>query len=452
VACKVLTPSLLPLWSHPPPPQLDNFRTPNFPLVADVLYWLVLRYEAGAKLSDDIDTESQRVSFLVAAVAIMAAKARLQLKAKALYAADGRAVKELLKVARLLAGCVSAMGLPSPRLHASRLPPPLTPSRRSPNPPCRAVRACGDKAALGEEDDLAGAEAMTFSVKPGELAATRAAASDITARGARLHELLRREEEVGPTRARALRFLDAASGEGSGGGEAEALERAIRSALGSAVDAAASYGAQAADLADDERALSGKLAKKEAELERSLKRLESLSSVRPAFMDEYEKLEGELAEEYDLYVLRFRNLTYLEGEADAHGRREAARAEAAARALARLQRKLKEEEAKLVRGDDGDGDGGDGRPSTSKARGGGSALGARPTGPSAGMGARPTSRTGAPSAGGLANGPTRVPPHASARPVAVAAKGRMVLDQEEDSDLDDDGGGGDGGDDIDDDF
>ena len=45
---------------------MDNFRTPNFPLVADIMFWLVLRYDPAAKLPDDIDTEGQRVAFLTA--------------------------------------------------------------------------------------------------------------------------------------------------------------------------------------------------------------------------------------------------------------------------------------------------------------------------------------------------------------------------------------------------
>ncbi len=40
----------------------------------------------------------------------------------------------------------------------------------------------------------------------------------------------------------------------------------------------------------------------------------------PAFMDEYEKLEGELAEEYDVYLEKFRNLDFLEHELDVHNR------------------------------------------------------------------------------------------------------------------------------------
>lgn len=48
---------------------------------------------------------------------------------------------------------------------------------------------------------------------------------------------------------------------------------------------------QLADLVEDEKTLEGKLAKKKQELARAQKRLESLSTVRPAFMDEYEVSE-----------------------------------------------------------------------------------------------------------------------------------------------------------------
>ena len=94
---------------YPRPISLENFRQPNFALVADVLYWLALRYDPTLKIPDDIDTEAQRVHFLAAATAALASKARIQVKAKSLYAADGRAVKELLKVALVLHSAVRAM-------------------------------------------------------------------------------------------------------------------------------------------------------------------------------------------------------------------------------------------------------------------------------------------------------------------------------------------------------
>lgn len=135
---------------------------------------------------------------------------------------------------------------------------------------------------------------------------------------------------------------------------------------------------QVAELREDEKTLESKIKKKQAELVRNQKRLESLQSVRyvlprfslfhdcfratfafaprvaacslqshefgngsgcllvtargfhyihtrvqpcrPAFMDEYEKLERELAEEYEVYVTRFRNLAFLEHQLDEYNK------------------------------------------------------------------------------------------------------------------------------------
>lgn len=60
------------------------------------------RYDPIVSLNDNIETESARISFLTAAAQALASKARILVKTKNLYAADGRAVKELLKVARVL--------------------------------------------------------------------------------------------------------------------------------------------------------------------------------------------------------------------------------------------------------------------------------------------------------------------------------------------------------------
>ena len=105
--------------------SMENFRTPNFELVADLLFWLlrrcplekcsdcahrhslgsdsfVCRYDPGTSLQDDIDTPAERVQFLESVAHALFVKARLKLNIKRLYAADGRAVHELLKVTDLL--------------------------------------------------------------------------------------------------------------------------------------------------------------------------------------------------------------------------------------------------------------------------------------------------------------------------------------------------------------
>ena len=43
---------------------------------------------------------------------------------------------------------------------------------------------------------------------------------------------------------------------------------------------------------------------------------------RPAYMDEYERLEEDLQKLYDSYMERFRNLAFLEQQLDDHNRVE----------------------------------------------------------------------------------------------------------------------------------
>ena len=44
--------------------SLENFRNPNFPLVAEVLIWLAKRYEPSADPPTEIETEQERVMFV----------------------------------------------------------------------------------------------------------------------------------------------------------------------------------------------------------------------------------------------------------------------------------------------------------------------------------------------------------------------------------------------------
>lgn len=102
-------------------------------------------------------------------------------------------------------------------------------------------------------------------------------------------------------------------------------------------------------MASDEANLEAKIEKKKLELERNRKRLQTLQSVRPAFMDEYEKIEEELQKQYDIYLEKFRNLTYLEQQLEDHHRLEQERFEEAENTLRLMQNKLKEEEKRLLK-------------------------------------------------------------------------------------------------------
>merc|ERR1719316_2163571 len=68
-------------------------------------------------------------------------------------------------------------------------------------------------------------------------------------------------------------------------------------------------------------------------------------------MDEYEQLEQELEKYYDQYVGRFRNLDYLEHELDRFNRDEEEKMEEEKRALKKMQKRLRDEEWKMLRGE-----------------------------------------------------------------------------------------------------
>ena len=81
------------------------------------------------------------------------------------------------------------------------------------------------------------------------------------------------------------------------------------------------------NLASDEANLEMKIEKKKQELERNQKRLRSLANVRPAFMDEYERLEEELSRQYQGYVEKQCNVSYLEHQLDEYHKAERDRME-----------------------------------------------------------------------------------------------------------------------------
>jgi clusterin-associated protein 1 len=92
---------------------MENFRKSNFQLVAEILYWLVLRqfptffrhpfrYEPNAEISDNINGMQDRIIFIKSICELFASKARLKLDAKRLYVANNKAVSEMQKIAKML--------------------------------------------------------------------------------------------------------------------------------------------------------------------------------------------------------------------------------------------------------------------------------------------------------------------------------------------------------------
>lgn len=293
--------------------SVENFRTPNFELVADILDWLIHRFEPKCGISDDISTEQRRVDFIKTVCERVVLKTGLKLNTRKLYQADGYAVKELLKLAQVLYDAQKS---------------------------------------VSEKGDFTTEETFGLSSKLSDLKNTRSLCSQIVDTGAGLFDLLQKEHETRQDREKALRFLDGMSRNLESNSEHEVVEKAVMSMLGNHGQNLEQLKTMSDELQRDEKSLEQKIKKKRQELDRCKKRLSSLVNVRPAFMDEYEQLEQQFERYYEQYVGRFRNLDYLEYALDMLNREEKERMEDNDRALKRMQKRLRDEEWALLRGEE----------------------------------------------------------------------------------------------------
>ncbi|XP_037571186.1 clusterin-associated protein 1 [Dermacentor silvarum] len=251
--------------------SLENFRTPNFPLVAEILRWLISRYDPDIEVPPDIDTEQDRVVFIKSIAHTMATKAHLKLNTRKLYMADGYAVKELLKITALLYDAMRAKS--------------------------------GDEELDGGDQTVAVPyQNYDAASKFSDLKMTRQLASEITQQGAVLYDRLAKEAELKEIRTATL----------SKQLEITDIEKCLQDAIKAVVEQTSELQRRIESVASDEANLEAKIEKKKAELERNQKRLATLRAVRPAFMDEYERIEEELSQVYAAYIVKIRCLAYLE--------------------------------------------------------------------------------------------------------------------------------------------
>ncbi|CAH2236497.1 jg21257 [Pararge aegeria aegeria] len=143
---------------YPQPISLESFRNPNWELVEACLRWLAARVEPDAELAGGKHSVEQRVAMVTHATELFHSRANLKLNGKKLYGADGWAVRELLKVASLLRAALDA-----------------------PN----------------QDDQLSDSNPLVYDVsnRVSEIKQARALATDITAQGAFLYDLLAKEPE-----------------------------------------------------------------------------------------------------------------------------------------------------------------------------------------------------------------------------------------------------------------
>lgn len=250
---------------YPRPISVENFRTPNFELVSDLLYWMVKKYDPSCNVTGEIDTEEDRVEFVTQVTSEVLFKARIRLNPKKLYAADGFAVKELIRLADTL-------------YRASR------------------ISTVTPQGVYDDEDEVSIKSIVASRVKDPK--ATRQLSHDLMQSGVKLYDLLEAELDIRTSRQSALRFLDALGNNGDNSIEERHLERSVKEIVNDTQKSVEITERQVIELEAEEKALTAKIKKAQVDLERSEKRLRSLQNVRPAFMDEYEKLEKELERQY----------------------------------------------------------------------------------------------------------------------------------------------------------
>lgn len=285
--------------------SLEAFRTPNFILVADILQWLVHRYDADASFPTDIEKETDRILFLKSIASIMHDKARIKLSLRRLYGADALAVREMLKIATVLGAAVRVRD-----------------------------RGLGD----------AGSELHYAGLEP-DVKRTRQLAVDITALGAALYDALGREPALRAARNTAL----------ASSLDIDELGRRVQAAAAALVAKTAQTEGLLGGLAADEAQLTTKRDRKRDELARKERRLNELQSKRPAFADEQDRLEAELRRRFELYAERHRNLAYLEAALDRYASKDAQTAARDAHSLAQMRQRLQRERSGAEDDDDENG-------------------------------------------------------------------------------------------------
>ncbi|XP_047360094.1 clusterin-associated protein 1 [Vespa velutina] len=256
--------------------SIANFRTPNFPLVAEILVWLVKRFDSDSDITFEHNTEEERILLIRSVAEFMALNTNVKLNTKKLYQADGYAVQELLKITNLL----------------------------------QEAQNHGNES-INQSDNRKIIE-FNISDEINELKSTRQLASLLTVNGATLFDLLGREVELRDIRNnKAGRQFDTAE-----------IETALKDVIENMRKEIEDTKKQIDNVKDTEQSLDTRIERRRSELERNQKRLQTLRKVRPAFMEEYEKLEAELRILYDDYLQKFRYLSYLE-----HLHEDAAKAE-----------------------------------------------------------------------------------------------------------------------------
>jgi len=300
---------------YPHPITQDQFQHPDFPSISKLLHWLLDRLDSNSDLHYDVETSQDRVEFLQSAAQIAWHAAEIRLNLRNLYKADRYAVKELLKIAHVLYKAVQLTKEPM----------------------------CADLGLMRSGD---------LEV----LRSSRHLGTKLVTNGARLHEVLGEETKHHPAREEVIQFLDELAYNIESNEPQKKIETKVQEQLESCSRDAERLKLQIQSCQVDEKNLQKKLSRKNQEFERANKQLQNLKAMEHAkklpFMAEKQELEEELREITSIYIETYRNLSWLDSEVAGYREKQLVEKAEADRRLKRMQRRLREEQRMLLKGED----------------------------------------------------------------------------------------------------
>lgn len=249
------------ILGYPNPVGIDSFDTPNFGLMANLLHWLATLYDPEIVVLVELSNEYGRVEFVRGIVQQLAIKSGIRLNPRKLYASDRYAVRELLKIA---------------------------------TPIYRGVKCAEDKRGTVSTSFPKNQNTQKIS----QLSAT------VPRHSVELYDQLDKEVQIRETRTKILATVPSL----------DDFEKQVLEAVDGTSARLDQLNKELDRLNSDEDALNTKIRQRKHEYDRQSKRLMSVQTIRPAYMDEYEMLEQELSEQFKTYFQHYRNVDYFEKE------------------------------------------------------------------------------------------------------------------------------------------
>lgn len=248
--------------------SLENFSSPNFQLVSEILTWTMMTVDSDYDLPTNIDSEQDRVIMVRLAAIFFYQKLGVRLNTVKLYGADKLAVQELLKITKSL---------------------------------CEATQLAVYPAVVSEEA-LPVQTDFSAAVSVKELREVRQLASNIVMDAASLSSILQREVDDKIKRVTALdQTLDM-----------DTIEASVVAALHAVAGTIADIKEATESVAKEGEEIQEKILKKKLSFTRNQKRLEALQKIKPAWQLDFDREEAQLSTVWDEYITRHKNLDYLE--------------------------------------------------------------------------------------------------------------------------------------------